>query len=177
MSVRPQMVIAIDPGAKGAIASYITACELRPGSEELVDSWEVEKLSQTPQDRFLQIKEYADHAGDLEVPRIAVLELVAGFTGVPQPGSRMFTFGQGYGQLEGILVSLGYQIIRVRPQVWQAALSLKTRKGESKPEHKRRMRAKALDLFPQLRPTLDQTDALLILYSHIMNGKLDSIGK
>lgn len=159
---RPQAIIAIDPGAHGAIASYATTYE-PPGSPV----WSVEKLSESPRDRLEQLEGYAGMASELEASKIAILEDVGGFTGVPQPGSRMFVFGRGYGQLEGFLMSMGYQLIRVRPQAWQAALSLKTRKGESKPEHKRRMREKALDLFPQLKPTLDQTDALLILYAHI----------
>lgn len=160
--MRPKFLIAIDPGAKGAVASYSTTYE-PPGEP----TWMVEKLPESPQDRFWQLGVHAEAASRLEAPRIAILEDVGGFTGSPQPGSRMFTFGRGYGQLEGMLIALGYQLIRVRPQEWQKALSLKTRPGESKPDHKRRMRGKALDLFPQLKPTLDQADALLILYSYI----------
>ena len=159
---RPSFLIAIDPGAKGAIASYSTTYS-PPGEPK----WSVEKLALEPQDRFEQLFGYASAAERLEAPRIAILEDVGGYIGVPQPGSRMFTFGRGYGQLEGILVGLGYQIIRVKPQAWQKALSLGSRPGEAKPDHKRRMRAKALDLFPALRPTLDQSDALLILYAHV----------
>ena len=65
---------------------------------------------------------------------------------------------------------MGFQIIRVRPQAWQGALSLKTRAGESKADHKRRMRAKALDLFPGMKISLDETDALLILYAHVIGN-------
>ena len=139
---RPSFVIAIDPGAKGAIASYATSYE--PPADP---RWTVEKLRETPQDRFLQLEEYAKAATLLEAPRVAILEDVGGYIGVPQPGSRMFTFGRGYGQLEGILVSLGYRIIRFKPQAWQKYLSLGSRPGEAKPDHKRRMRAKALTCF------------------------------
>lgn len=159
---RPKFVIGIDPGAKGCIASYSTTYE-PPGEPR----WAVEKLAETPQDRFSQLESYAGAADRLETPRIVILEDVGGFIGVAQPGARMFTFGRGYGQLEGSLIALGYQILRVRPQVWQKDLSLLSRKGEPKPHHKRRMRAKALDLFPSLKPTLDQADALLILYAAI----------
>jgi len=163
-----RMVIAIDPGAKGAIAGVTSTFE-PPGTPV----WEVTRLAQTPQDRFEQLSGYADMAERLEAPRIAVLEVVGGFAGVGHPGSRMFTFGQGYGQLEGILVALRYRLIRVRPQKWQSELSLKSRKGESKPEHKRRMRAKALDLFPELKPTLDTCDALLLLWWYIHHQAWD----
>lgn len=159
---RPRFLIAIDPGAKGAIASYSTTYE-PPGAPR----WGSEKLAELPQDRFSQLEGYAGAADRLEAPRIAVLETVGGYTGTPQPGSRMFTFGRGYGQLEGFLIALRYQIIRVRPQAWQKALGLTTSKAESKPEHKRRMRGAALDLFPQLKPTLDVSDALLILYAYL----------
>lgn len=168
---RPKFLLAIDPGAKGAIASWMESFD--PPADDPRSRWTVEKLSETPQDRFKQLEGYADAASRLETPRIVILEEVGGFIGVPQPGSRMFAFGRGYGQLEGCLISLGYRIIRVRPQAWQGALSLKSRKDESKPDHKRRMRAKALDLFPQLHPTLDQADALLILYAHLLNGNKD----
>lgn len=166
-------VIAIDPGAKGAIASYSTVFQGDDGQP----AWTVEKLSETPQDRFQQLGGYARGAIQLETPRVAVLEDVGGYVGIPQPGSRMFTFGRNYGQLEGFLISLSYQIIRVRPAAWQKILGLKTRTGESKPDHKRRMRGKALDLFPQLKPTLDQADALLILYAFVVTGFVLDINK
>ena len=160
-------MIAIDPGAKGAVASYSTVFQSDPQGNAGQPAWTVEKLSESPQDRFEQLSGYADAVSALETSRIAILEDVGGYTGSPQPGSRMFTFGRGYGQLEGFLIALGYRIIRVRPQEWQKALSLSTRRGESKPDHKRRMRLKALDLFPQLKPTLDQADALLILWWYL----------
>ena len=166
---RPSFLIAIDPGAKGAIASYCTSYE----GGGVPPSWRVERLSWTPQDRLEQLEGYATQADGLEAPRVAILETVGGFTGTAQPGSRMFTFGQGYGQLEGFLIALSYQIIRVRPQAWQGALSLKTRPGESKPDHKRRMRAKAQDLFPGRKISLDETDALLILYAHVMGNNIE----
>jgi hypothetical protein len=159
---RPEFLIAIDPGAKGALASYYTSFE-PPGEP----AWGVEKLATSPQELAEQLKGHAIAADQLEVPRIAILEDVGGFTGIPQPGSRMFSFGRGFGQIEGVLACLKFQIIRVRPQKWQAALSVLSRKGEVKADHKRRMRRKALDLFPQLNPTLDQADALLILYWHL----------
>ena len=48
---RPSFLIAIDPGAKGAIASYATSYS--PPGEPV---WTVEKLRETPQDRFLQLE-------------------------------------------------------------------------------------------------------------------------
>jgi hypothetical protein len=160
------MLIAIDPGKSGAIASYVSSFE--PPAEP---RYGVEKLAGSPQELAEQFKGYAETADQLEAPRMAILEEVSGFIGQKQPGSRMFTFGRGYGQIEGCLCMLKYQIIRMRPQQWQGALSVLSRKGEPKPQHKRRMRSKALDLFPHLKPTLDQADALLILYAHLQNNQ------
>lgn len=160
------MLIAIDPGKSGALASYATSYE--PPADP---RWTVERLAGSPQELAEQVRSYAEAADQLETPRVAILEDVSGFIGKPQPGSRMFTFGRGFGQIEGVLSTLKYQIIRARPQKWQGALSLLSRKGEPKPAHKRRMRAKALDLFPHLKPTLDQADALLLLYFHVNIGR------
>jgi hypothetical protein len=159
---RPRALIAIDPGAKGAIASYTTSFE-PPANPR----YGVEKLAHSPQELAEQLRRYAVAADHLEAPRIAILEEVSGYIGVRQPGSRMFVFGRGFGQLEGVLACLKFQIVRRRPQQWQGALSVLSRKGEPKPEHKRRMRRRALDLFPDLSPTLDQSDALLLLYAYL----------
>ena len=162
ISVHAKMFLAIDPGKSGAIASYATSYE--PPAEP---RWTAEKLATSPQELAEQLRGYADASDHLEVPRIAILEDVSGYVGKPQPGSRMFQFGRSYGAIEGVLCSLKYQIIRVRPAAWQKTLSLLSYPGEAKPSHKRRMRLKALDLFPHLKPTLDTCDALLLLHAYI----------
>ncbi len=150
-----EMVIAIDSGFYG-LASYCSA-PLQPHPR-----WMVEHLAETLQDRAEQLHQHADAADLSGVFRIAILETPEDYIETPQPDPRVF---ENYGQLEGILAALQFQIIRVHPQTWQAALNLKSRKGESKADH----RAKALTLFPQLKPTLNQADALLILYSYTKN--------
>jgi hypothetical protein len=153
-------IIAIDPGQQGALASYnSTASPL--------ERFKVEKLCEDPLDRVSQIKSHAEAADLLKVARIALVEEVGGFAGRAHPGSRMFTFGRGLGQLEGVLLTLAYSVCRVRPSSWQKDLSLLTRKGESRPDHKRRLRARAGELFPILAPTLQTADAILILYAFL----------
>lgn len=158
-----RMLVGVDTGAQGGVAAYTETFE----ASGVGPSWSVEKLSSGLHDRFDQFSSLALRADQLEAPRVAVLETVSGFAGVGHPGARMFNFGVGVGQIEGILVSLGYQIIRVRPQAWQKQLSLLTRKDESKPEHKRRLRSAARDLFPKLEVTLWTCDALLILWAYL----------
>jgi len=156
-----RMVIAIDPGAKGAVAIF--------QSSENGQEFKVEKLGPSPQERFDQLFRYALLAEHSKCARIAVLEDVGGYIGIPQPGSRMFRFGQSFGQLEGCLIALQYSIMRVKPRKWQTGLGLLSRSGEKKPEHKKRLHAKALDLFPALKPARDTADALLLLFYFLNN--------
>ena len=158
-SPQVRFVIAVDPGRNGAIASYEWQ------DDDAV--WKVDKLAGSCQELFWQCSKAKITAEGLSTTPTAIVEDVGGYIGKPQPGSRMFVFGRSLGQLEGILVALGFRIIRVRPQKWQGELGVKSRKGESRPDHKRRMRKMALDLFPHLKPTLDTCDALLILWWYI----------
>ena len=113
MTSGPKFLIALDPGAKGALASFSTTYE----ASGTPARWTVERLKESPQERFFQVEEYAKAADLAQASRIAILEDVGGYIGVPQPGSRMFSFGRGYGQLEGFLIALGFQILRVRPTI------------------------------------------------------------
>ena len=94
-----RFALAVDPGVHGALATY-----------EWVDddaAWKVDKLAGSPQELFWQCSKHKVTAEGLSASPVAVIEDVGGFIGIPQPGSRMFTFGRSYGQLEGILVALG----------------------------------------------------------------------
>jgi len=67
-----------------------------------------------------------------------------------------FTFGNGFGHLEMALTAAGIPFERVRPQVWQKAMSCMT--GGDKNVSKR----KAQELFPHIKCTHSTSDALLI---------------
>lgn len=51
-----------------------------------------------------------------------------------------FTFGRGFGQIEGVLVGLGLPLTLVRPQAWKKHFRLPADKGSS--------RARACQLWP-----------------------------
>jgi|SRR5215469_690585 len=149
--MNPVFLVAIDPGAKGAIAwlsggQYPNCMRLALGAVEL-----------SAQISALPIK-----AG---MPKIAWLEEVSGFVGIPQPGSRMFAFGRSFGHVEAILIAAGFELHRIRPAAWQKFFSALSRRGEPKNAHKRRLAALAKELFPILRDkiTLQTADAVLIL--------------
>lgn len=149
------LIMAIDPGKSGAIA--IQPNGVPPN---------VMPLGQTPYDILRQLTTMpALPEEGIEMRRICFLEAVSGYIGKAQPASSAFKFGHSYGVIEGLLTALGIEIHKIRPQKWQKSLSALSRPGEPKPAHKRRLRALALERYPQLRSkiTLTTCDALLIL--------------
>lgn len=171
-------IIAIDPGASGGLAVY------RPGG-----TTDAVKMPETPKDVCDWITAVQVEAQTQLSELRCYLEEVGGYTGEGQPGSAMFNFGRGFGNLEGFLIALGIPFVMVRPQKWQASLSLGLagkQKGEYTPHmseveritEKRRitninarikhawkakLKEHAQRLHPQLHVTLSTADALLIL--------------
>ena len=133
-------IIAIDPGANGAMAwsrGPETACYPYYSVEQLI--------------------EFKSHGDDL----VAYVEQVGGYIGKPQPGSAMFKFGTSYGRVLGALEALRIRTVLVRPQIWQKTIGLgSTLKG---PDRKRALRDVAKRLYPYHRITLVNCDAALIL--------------
>lgn len=84
-----------------------------------------------------------------------------------------WTFGRHYGALEGILLGLGYPVIKVRPQVWQKAIGASrpaipkdatpAQKARIKAEGKHRIKEIVEARYPHLHITLATSDALGIL--------------
>jgi len=122
----------------------------------------------------------------------AVIEQVGGYQR-PAPGGRpfdtgasMFRFGQGYGTLRGMLVALGLSFTlrgftngagskptakTLAPRTWQKMAGCVRVKGEEDGPWKRRLKARACELFPDLAGggkgkgiTLKTADALLIAW-------------
>ena len=141
--------IAIDPGASGGFAWY--------------DSDGFEQCSPMPETEG-DVLELIRNLSRRKDP-IAYVEEVGGYVGGGgQPGSAMFTFGRGFGFILGCLMSAGFRIELVRPQKWQKSLSIGTSKDcENKAAWKRKLKAKAQQLFPTCNVTLKTCDALLIL--------------
>lgn len=152
-------ILAIDPGQTGGFAWTIngeTGCIKMPDTEgDVLD----------------QLR--AMRANGIE--RL-VIEDQIGVVG-PQmkvAASAMFTFGRGFGFLLGGAMALGYRIERVRPQKWQKALSLGTKKdaGGTGP-WKRKLKAVAQERFPNCDVTLSTADALLLLdFANNANGAI-----
>jgi crossover junction endodeoxyribonuclease RuvC len=148
-------ILGIDPGKSGALAV------IHP-ERRAVKSYRFDSLSE--QDIYSLILGYS-----LDGCR-AFLEKVHAMPG--QGVTSMFTFGTGYGFLRGVLTAIGIPFEDVPPQTWQKKLGLGG-KYDSKPDRKKAHRAHAQQLFPQLKITLDDADALLIAeYGYrVTNGR------
>jgi hypothetical protein len=141
-------IIAIDPGASGGISILShTGSECSPMPETQGDIV----------DTLRSIKA-------VEPDCVCYLEQVGGFTGKGQPGSAMFKFGESFGFLKGVIQTLGFRLVMVRPQVWQKHFGLGTASAcASKTEWKNKLKAEAQRRFPHLSVTLKTADSLLIL--------------
>jgi crossover junction endodeoxyribonuclease RuvC len=145
-------IIAIDPGSSGGIAYRLAQ------NERAV----ADKMPDTEGDVVDHLKHICEASeGPAEI--VAFVEQVGGFIqGNPAPGSAMFNFGRNFGFILGCLQMAGVRVELVRPQKWQAAIGIPKSGGE-KSEHKRRMKEKAQQLYPECKVTLSTADALLLL--------------
>lgn len=144
---RPTVYIGVDPGASGGIV------ELYP------DLTAAFPMPVTERDICGLLSGAATGCANA----FAVIEKVSGYIGEGQPGSAMFKFGMSYGGLRMALIAAGIPFEEVTPQAWQKALGIGKRdKAESRTQWKNRLKAKAQQLFPQVKVTLATADALLI---------------
>jgi len=153
--------LAIDPGASGGIAwnkfGFAACCGMPKIEKEIVNT-----------------------IGNLTTHRpTIVLEQVGGYIGKGQTGSSMFSFGENFGLIKGIVLTLGLELILVTPQKWQRAtipgkkkdfnyksvLTKGKRKGQTvtKNNWKENLCNHAAGMFPDLEVTKQTADALLIL--------------
>lgn len=147
--LEPHYYLGIDPGQSGGLAIVTCAgtffkctfLEKMPGSEASI--WDM-------------ISSYCDMANNAMIEKVHAM---------PQQGvSSTFKFGCGYGGLRMALVAEGIPFEEVIPQTWQKALGVPPRntKQENKRDHKKKLLAKAANLFPRVKINLYTADALLI---------------
>lgn len=151
-------VIGIDPGANGGIAIYIPGqnvkvakmpkdiTELRDFFNYYVENYKpivfLEKLSVRPDD----VKTEDGNANLGKLYRIQ--KLMA-----------------NYEHLKALIETSGIPYVMVHPLSWQTKLKLRERGShEEKAERKRRYQAHAGKLYPGIKVTLWNSDALLIMH-------------
>jgi Holliday junction resolvasome RuvABC endonuclease subunit len=132
--------IGCDPGKNGGIAFLWST-----------GMYTAQKMPDTEKDLWDLLETFKR---DDEGKTFALLELVHSS---PQMGVKSaFTFGQGYGALRMALVAAGIAHECVRPQAWQKAL------GCLSGGDKNKTKSRAQQLFPSVKVTHWNADALLI---------------
>lgn len=129
--------IGIDPGKAGGVAFARTD-----------GSYSAAKMPDTPHELAHLLRNEVDGRAWAFVERVA---------SSPQMGVvSAFTFGRGYGIIEGVLASLEIPYDLVTPSVWQKAMGCLSR------GNKNITKACAARLFPSLKVTHAVADALLL---------------
>lgn len=141
------LYIGIDPGASGAIA-WLEDGLRNPGFF---------KNDGTERDVWNALNDLIDFK-NYDVFRGAIEQVNA----MPGQGvSSTFKFGQSFGLLRGFLIASGVPFEMLRPTEWQKAMGL-SGKFPSKTARKNAHKARAQELFPELKITHANADALLI---------------
>jgi Holliday junction resolvasome RuvABC endonuclease subunit len=142
-------IIGIDPGASGAMVVFDERDRIQ------VFPW-------TDKADFCEELANIVHACEADgIPAYAAVEQVGGFIkGNPSTGSSMFNFGNNAGFIEGVLMAYGIPMEFVRPQRWQKEMHCNS--AEKGAAHKRELKEQAQRLFPKVKVTLKNADALLI---------------
>lgn len=135
--------IAIDPGAKGAVAWLDEDNVVR-----------VKNLSDPPCMADLNDFWPAQHT-------IVIEEIPMGGWG-PIPQSTVAKLHQGYGRLLGLIEAKGFRLIRVRPQEWQKSCGAGAKRDHGK-DWKKHLARIAGERFPSVDFKTEQADALLLL--------------
>jgi len=143
--------LAIDPGAKGAIA-YTADGTMLVGVQKLSDPPSMDDLSPFSPSHYTVVIE--------EIP-------MGGWGPIPQ--STVAKLHQGYGRILGMCEVRGFRVIRVKPQAWQASVGAGNKKYHGK-GWKKHLAQLAKERFPSVDFTLDQADALLILEHAFRNN-------
>jgi hypothetical protein len=140
------IVIGIDPGKNGGIVSINDVLRII-----------TLKMPPTPRDVY----DYLDSLAGNDA--YAFTEQV--HAGPKMASSAAFKFGQNVGELRMALLALNIPIHYVTPQKWQREFGLLSKGrglGQGDTAKKNRNKAKAQELFPEIKLTLATCDALLI---------------
>lgn len=156
-------IIGIDPGVCGGLAIY------RPG--------EITKVIKMPRDLF-ELQDYFKHMNDICKPIVFLekVQLRPDDVSADSPGKafRIQKLLNEFEKLKNIMTMCDIPYILVHPQKWQNTLKLKI-KNEEKKDRKNRYKDIAGDLYPNIKTTLWNADALLIMHfgRYVLQSKTD----
>lgn len=153
------IIFGADPGSSGAI-TFLRTVSLR----NIVGIGHV-RLDVSERDLCDWISSVLVD-GSSEESAFAYLERVSASPGAGVSG--MFRFGQSYGMLRMLMTAHNVPFDLVQPLKWQQAMGCarpqvpKGHKKESQTEHKNRTKARAQQLFPEIKMTHAVADSLLL---------------
>jgi len=155
------MILAIDPGAKGALAFFDPVA----GTLDIVDMPTVQVTRNAKNKVEISPQMLAAVVG-ARSPSVAVVEKVGAMPG--QGTSSMFQFGRGVGMIEGVLAALHIPTVYISPVGWKNAVGVRGGKDGG--------RAKAAELFPAYASSFGRAkddgraDAALMAWWRASNG-------
>lgn len=150
---RSKMLMAIDPGMKGALAWVNDRGECH-----------VQNMPDTPRGILDALREVFEGVGvEPSTEKVCYLEDVGkGMAG--ENVSALCKFARHNGNLEMALMALDVKIVKVLPKKWQKTMSIgKSTDCANKSEWKRKLKNKAEEMYPMFKVTLVNADALLML--------------
>lgn len=147
MAIREKVVIGCDPGNSGAFSV------IRYPSGEHIES------KKTPG----TLHEYMDMMQGFVMRYDVVLLLKEQIHSRPTNGAKQnYSIGWTVGTLESMLMFFAITNITKTPSTWMKYYNLKKDPSESDNQWKNRLKAKALQLYPDVSVTLWNADAILI---------------
>lgn len=152
-------ILGIDPGFTGAIA-------VTDGTQLLVHDMPLRKHGGKNEVHPMGLKKIVAEAHRTLPLRGCVVEDVHAF---PEQGlGSTFRFGYGAGVVRGVVECLGFELWRVRPEVWKCALGLRRDKAHAR-ELAARLYPKHKKLFARAK---DDGRAEAVLIAHFFYSNL-----
>jgi hypothetical protein len=132
------MNFAIDPGANGCVATRNQPFKMPETALDLADL--IRQLYACGY-RTCYLEEIPKHGG--------------------KNASAMIKLARQYGEVRGVLATVGLRVVEIRPQDWQRAVGVVA--GGDAGKRKRAIKERAQQLYPGVEVTLWNADALMIL--------------
>lgn len=144
-------IIGIDPGKGGGIAVW------RPNHKT--------QAIKMPEN-LMDLKEWFDYMQDISVPIVFIEKLQLRTTDMTDNPGKVFRINKllaDFEKLKTIMTICNIPFVLVNPMKWQSELKLRI-KGEIKEVRKNRYRSIAGNKYPEVKATLWNADALLIMH-------------
>ena len=157
--IKINCVIGVDPGYNGGIVVY------RPG--EPAKAVKMPKDNTGLADFFRYYAEISNPIVFLEKLNLRPDDVELGPDGTPNMGKiyRLQKLMANFEHLKAIIETSGVPYVLVHPYSWQSKLKLRVKgQKEETAERKKRYQARAAELYPELKVTLWNADATLIMH-------------